>query len=366
MLRYLILAFLVSASILSYYPELRKYDIMTILFRDDKCTITSAQNYSKNNIIGYVYNITTLFGDYATACSTNYMPDYIAQQVLNTQAYERDYILQNMPIFFCTKCDGICQQYNINETYSCMISRKQTHGIYYDASLFTIPYFPYNNWQWAYISHYILWYVVIIIILFGTIILGVKSSKQIYDSFLFHKHGEKIYMALHLLIFCTNIMYIVMYSTSFDPYITMNYPIMYVIIDFVVYKVINFGIIWLFHKCSVRLKLSLNVLTEYYMISMSLVSDIPMIVFMIIFAVNYTYTAIDLINICINMITVLICIANIIYYVIKQKQTVVTNQTLDNLLPDDPIFNIQLTSQYHTRIQEEKQDTTQDTTQDTS
>jgi hypothetical protein len=118
------------------YFAFNQYDIMTVVFKESNCFVTSSSPYLVDTTYGYIYNVTSN-DTIGTACSINYMPNDIDEKILGMNPSDRNPILQNMPAFFCSSCQNIpCEEYAINETYQCYTSTT-TH----DATIIDKPYF---------------------------------------------------------------------------------------------------------------------------------------------------------------------------------------------------------------------------------
>lgn len=307
--------------------SLSEFNLMTTLFfPNQRCQILSSRYFEQNDIHGYVYNVSGL-GHKLTACSVSKKPEYMNDKLLNVLAYEPDSILQNMPLVFCSS------NQNYTNNISCMISVESP----YYAVLNDQPFFAQDQWNTLTIMYSIMNFLFTNLI---HLIIGLLISFCVKPYSLNMPDTNEIIKntGIQIIIFIINVIFIYgFFVQPWNPYININYPILFLTPVYLAFGAFNVLIMSLRTSCY---KKSTYGTAEWYLMSFLIMTNLPMLVICIIFPFKYDATAPIYIIVLFNIFAVVITIIQVLDIRHNMRKNM-TNSQLVPLNETPQIRNVQ-------------------------
>jgi hypothetical protein len=317
-----------------YYEILDQYNIMTTIFTErNDCVLISSNNYS-SGVNGYIYNI-SFNGIFATACSVNSMPNSINSKPFNNniKSNERAAILQDMPIFFCSVCtNGVCEKYQNNHTFDCMVSTSTTHNNLYDAVILpSMPYFPIAEWLSMNVLVGLVFDIMLVFCIISSMCYFNHTVKEKKINCIFPDIFFIINLSLQLVSCFLLLFFILMNINSWDPYININYPIIYLLLNIFLIALVNL-IFQAVYFCRENSILFTKYYYQYVTSTMWIIGTLYPITYVSIFVHKYNTSNIINIYLALLVISTIVHIAYLLKMNIKNK---VAHLTADSIQIDE-------------------------------
>lgn len=297
-----------------YYLTLTNYDIVLTLFeKNDNCQIVSNYSYAKNNVYGYVYNL-TVDGRNMTACSASVIPDSFRTKYLTKYPNEKDPVLQNMPLLFCSSM-------NITNINTCMVAQHEPYAIMNDE-----PHFPRANWITIIITSHVLHDGMIIVSLIISLFLIHKKQPK-YNTQIMPNRNIALYVGAQSFSLLFNFIFLGTNMTLWKPYITTNYPLMQLFVSLILYKIFILIISYVYTKYA-KYENTGNVLITFIIQNMLVVNMLETM-YMLVFIFGYDVdSSINVIVLSISVMTTIFSMG-VLCTVERVKKTMQTEQDME-------------------------------------